>query len=43
VVTKRGRFTFGPDGSVIAEEPRDVPQSEWPPDIVGGRDPPDTG
>jgi hypothetical protein len=43
VVTKRGRFTFGPDGSVIAEEPRDVPQSQWPPDIVGGRDPPDTG
>jgi hypothetical protein len=43
VVQKRGRFTFGPDGSVIAEEKWDVPQSEWPPDIVGGRDPPDTG
>jgi hypothetical protein len=43
VVTKRGRFTFGADGAVVAEEPPDTPQSAWPPGIVSGRDPPDTG
>jgi len=43
VETKRGRFTFGPDGAVSAEDPPDPPQSAWPPGIVSGRDPPDTG
>jgi len=43
VETKRGRFTFGPDGAVVAEEPLEPPQSAWPPGIVSGRDPPDTG
>ena len=43
VETKRGRFTYGADGSVIAEDPPDPPQSAWPPGIVSGRDPPDTG
>jgi len=38
---KIGRFTFGPDGSVVAEEPPDRPQSAWPPDVLGGRELPD--
>jgi hypothetical protein len=42
VETKRGRFTYGADGAVVAEEPPDVPQAAWPPGVVSGRDPPDT-
>jgi hypothetical protein len=38
---KIGRFTFGPDGSVVAEDPPDRPQADWPPDVLGGRDLPD--
>jgi hypothetical protein len=50
--TTIGRFTFGPGGALLDEGPPEGPETEWPPDIVGGRalpdllrgrEPPDTG
>jgi hypothetical protein len=40
---KIGRFTFGPDGSVVAEEPMEPGIGEWAKQYQRKRDPPDTG
>jgi hypothetical protein len=50
-VTKIGRFTFGPGGVLLHQDPPERPESEWPPDILErplpdllrGRKPPGTG
>jgi hypothetical protein len=43
VETKIGRFTFGPNGEVVREDPPDTPQAAWPLNVLSGRDPPDSG
>jgi hypothetical protein len=51
VETKIGRFTFGPGGMLMHEDPPERPEAEWPPDILERplpdllrrRRPPDTG
>jgi hypothetical protein len=43
VETKIGRFTFGPNGEVVREDPPDTPQAAWPLNVFSGRDPPDSG
>jgi hypothetical protein len=41
VETTIGRFTFAPGGALVREGPRERPDAEWPPDILGGRPLPD--
>jgi hypothetical protein len=51
VETKIGRFTFGPGGVLLHQDPPERPEGEWPPDILERplpdllrrRRPPDTG